>query len=396
MSRGTAEYLVSVKLTNGSRGCKHFRKIRAGESDCPFPSILGFFHESDDNISYLEISKLCATCCHDAVPDGYNSWSVSFNEPQSDDTHSNTPASSLLDISPSQEFYPPIFQAGTEIFAASRSAVNSETHSAEPARVALPDVPDAAPAWRWLKSERKPFYLDQLHLVKDKSPMVRQNAARDARIAFVKSATYHQHVKESRAERESAEMEEAQREQAQREQVQGEQVQREQVQREQVQREQVQREQVQREQEKAEKEKTDKARLERENARREKTQKEKTEREKAEIEKMQKDKSESEKPQREKAEREKMQNDKSESEKSQREKSGTQESGRPNSERERTESENSGRRKSSKEKERGEEAGREYAKNEKAKEDDVDNVKADEDSLQIPKDNQPVKPVRFL
>ncbi|KAF4462853.1 Gram-positive signal peptide YSIRK family [Fusarium albosuccineum] len=149
---GSAEY-VSKLLGARGLGCSHYAAKKSKDKSA-FPSRLGFFHKTapDTRISYLETKLLCLDCLYLAVPNGFNFWSLLV------DASPGAPDVSKLDAPPSMDLYPPLLKCGTEGFSpGSHPAV-------EPVIIPIPDVARAKEAWLWLQEERKPFYIDQLHL----------------------------------------------------------------------------------------------------------------------------------------------------------------------------------------------------------------------------------------
>lgn len=55
--------------------------------------------------------------------------------------------------------------------------------AADPVTIPIPLVTGGKEAWQWLEAQGKPFYIDQLHLTKEWSPMAEKNAALDAKVA---------------------------------------------------------------------------------------------------------------------------------------------------------------------------------------------------------------------
>lgn len=134
----------------------------------PYPSCLGFFHGSKTgtSVSCLDLSKLCRSCCDKAVPNGYyNVWSVLAGSSPGD------VAEKFASLKASGDFFPLVLEAGTE-------------SSSAPKTIPIPDVAGASKIWQWLQSQAQPFYIDQLHLLRTISPMVRKKAAKDSAIAI--------------------------------------------------------------------------------------------------------------------------------------------------------------------------------------------------------------------
>lgn len=76
-------------------------------------------------------------------------------------------------------------QAGTEGFPNLSQQFDTIIHHLikEPISIPIPQVPGALEAWEWLQSQRKPFYIDVLHLTKGWSLMAEKKAQTDALIA---------------------------------------------------------------------------------------------------------------------------------------------------------------------------------------------------------------------
>ncbi|KAF5012598.1 hypothetical protein FDECE_1365 [Fusarium decemcellulare] len=149
---GSAEYVAELLGALGL-GCSHYAAKKSKDRTA-FPSRLGFFHKTapETRISYLETKLLCLDCLYLVVPNGFNVWSLLV------DASPGAPDISKLDAPPSMDLYPPLLKCGTEGFSpGSHPAV-------EPVMIPIPDVPRAKEAWLWLQEERKPFYIDQLHL----------------------------------------------------------------------------------------------------------------------------------------------------------------------------------------------------------------------------------------
>lgn len=199
--RGKAEY-VAAKLTLPGHRCPHLLQTDE-KSERPIPSRLGFFHETGDSISFIETRKLCETCLRDAVPDGYNTWSTFHPKPGveqvKDSQYGQARGKKWLDLPPSHDSYPPIFQAGTEGFTGDPAVSSSTRIGTTPVTMPMPQHPEAKDAWLWLKAESKPFYIDQLHLLMNHQlrlsvkwrPMAEKNAENDSGIA-VKNGTLYQ------------------------------------------------------------------------------------------------------------------------------------------------------------------------------------------------------------
>lgn len=151
---GTAEHLATV-LTARGRTCPHFPQVKCGE-DSGIPSRLGFFHVSKDAVAYLETKKLCVECYKTAVPDSINVWSsgLKLGDNRRDP----------------QLHYTTVVEAGTE-----DTGIGS--------KLPLPEHEDAEQSWHWLLHEKKPFYIDQLHLATHPAVRATKKAGEDSAIA---------------------------------------------------------------------------------------------------------------------------------------------------------------------------------------------------------------------
>ncbi|KAI0890816.1 hypothetical protein F4806DRAFT_485141 [Annulohypoxylon nitens] len=182
---GSAEWL-STHLTGLGFGCKHLQKysIRNEQIDSVFPSRLGFFYNAAENnarISFLDTKKLCNNCLALVVPEGYNCWLTSkcpSTGPQSNSLCLPPPSAS-----PSLESFPLFFQAGTErlfdVHGMPRVAVKLCLQATAPVAVPMPQLPGLKEAWGWIQCQRKPFYIDQLHLTKGWNNLAQRAAERD-------------------------------------------------------------------------------------------------------------------------------------------------------------------------------------------------------------------------
>ncbi|KAH8195583.1 hypothetical protein TruAng_010239 [Truncatella angustata] len=201
---GSAEWTATY-LKGRGLSCLHFPKYRTYNAKflCPYPSRLGFFHTlgPEPGISFLDTGKLCNNCLDLVVPNGFNYWSVcprsrsppKIKDGDSKDTeqshleHSvvSSPTARWLDIIPSAVSYPQLFQAGTEGFsdATIRFSNTASQVTALPVTLSIPLVDKSQEAWKWLQSERKPFYIDQLHLTKGWTPFAEKSAEIDSAIA---------------------------------------------------------------------------------------------------------------------------------------------------------------------------------------------------------------------
>ncbi|CCF37181.1 hypothetical protein CH063_01647 [Colletotrichum higginsianum] len=188
---GSAEHVFS--LLRGGRGlaCPHFPKYTtAGVSTArrKYPSRLGFFHASSPkgHISYLETAKFCAACLDQAVPSGYNYWSMV------PDGNGSVKGGRWLDTAASSQTYPRLYQSGTERFDKTTVSPQSvpEHLLTSPKEVPIPKVPGALDAWRWLQAQQKPFYLDGLHLTNGSTPFAQLSVEEDSAIVKTSGEPY--------------------------------------------------------------------------------------------------------------------------------------------------------------------------------------------------------------
>ncbi|KAH7137365.1 hypothetical protein B0J13DRAFT_639734 [Dactylonectria estremocensis] len=186
---GSAEHL-STFVRGPKLGCSHFPKYRANKTaNEQYPSRLGFFHGTnpDFQVSLLDTGRLCPECLLLVVPEGFNFWSMferalGDNPPRPLQRPDGTPAT-WRDTSSTQT-YPPLFQAGSEEFnQASPSAPGAAGGTfAPPMTLPMPQDLESEEAWSWLQHERKPFYIDQLHLAAGWNPAREKAAKSDATI----------------------------------------------------------------------------------------------------------------------------------------------------------------------------------------------------------------------
>jgi hypothetical protein len=171
---GTSEYL-STLLTGPNHSCPHPNK----EKSKPVPHRLGFFRQTDDTTTYLDTNKVCQQCYDRAIPQGYNVWSTAYKpaeQPMSDETQRRFEKEgnwAALNLRTARDYYPPMWEAGTEedpnVF-----PVNDR---------AMPSNAEARELWRKLKDVGQPFYVDQLHLTERWNPKAPDQAAEDRRVA---------------------------------------------------------------------------------------------------------------------------------------------------------------------------------------------------------------------
>ncbi|KAK7935967.1 hypothetical protein PG985_001462 [Apiospora marii] len=191
---GSAEFL-SRHLKLPGHACGHFPKYRilTSQPHHGYPSRLGFFHDtkSEPSVIYLDTSKLCKNCLDRVVPMGYNYWSmlsahnyVEKGKSSSTTNHESGYAerkSKWLDAPSSASQYPQLIQARAELSpgedSTARAVVNQ--NPTMPITVSIPQLSWASEAWQWLSSQRKPFYIDHLHMIKGWTSLAEAMAARD-------------------------------------------------------------------------------------------------------------------------------------------------------------------------------------------------------------------------
>ncbi|KAF4494160.1 Xurface [Fusarium agapanthi] len=161
--QGSAEHVSSL-LSGYGLGCPHYLVCSSGVSQAQhYPKRLGFFssHNPDLIIFYVDTKNICSDCLKLFVPSGFNFWS-SLPDPNGGD-------------SPPRKWLFPNGQA--EHFINLRKIGGG---ACDPAIVPLPSSPVATTAWEWIKSQKKPFYIDQLHLAPRWSPVNERNASADS------------------------------------------------------------------------------------------------------------------------------------------------------------------------------------------------------------------------
>jgi hypothetical protein len=151
-----------------------------------YPSRLGFFHSSstETRTSYIDTAKLCIQCLDAAVPDGFSYWPTPTLTGRVDGADSKTADALVLSL----------FRAGTEGFSRipllpdGRLAPNHTPVA--PVSISVPGVDGVKGPWLWLTAQRKPFYINQLHLATGWSPQAQLAAERDCMIAGKLGARY--------------------------------------------------------------------------------------------------------------------------------------------------------------------------------------------------------------
>ncbi|KAI1210124.1 uncharacterized protein F4807DRAFT_467261 [Annulohypoxylon truncatum] len=193
---GSAEFTATY-LTTRALGCSHPVKYHADHTKehSKYPSRLGFFHVTakEPRISFLDTGRLCNACLDAVVPDGFHFWSAYSIINGTSATDSRAPQPRWLDMAPSSLYYPPLTQAGIERFPHVSSSLEVIPPHLNLSRgdLPIPKVPGAKEAWEWLQKERKPFYIDQLHLIKGWSLIVERRAKTDSIIAERAGTAYH-------------------------------------------------------------------------------------------------------------------------------------------------------------------------------------------------------------
>ncbi|KFA81400.1 hypothetical protein S40288_08388 [Stachybotrys chartarum IBT 40288] len=169
--KGSAEH-VSYLLSGYGLGCPHYLVCSSSESEAQtYTSRLGFFssHNPDLTIFYTDTKNICSDCLRLAAPDGFNFWSLLPN-PKSGSGKTNNPPRKWLS---------PSGQADGSINVQKIGAVVSEI-----SHIPLPSSVEGKYAWEWIKSQQKPFYIDQLYLAPKWSPVNERNALADSAIAW--------------------------------------------------------------------------------------------------------------------------------------------------------------------------------------------------------------------
>ncbi|KAI1090691.1 hypothetical protein F5B19DRAFT_461899 [Rostrohypoxylon terebratum] len=199
---GSSEFLSSL-LTGPNHSCPHENKKKNEE----LPFRLGFFRATDGTMTYIDTNKLCQQCYELAVPKGFNVWSTyyKFSEmPMSQElqerfrnammdsaewgkyygrskTKERKPPVgwAALRLTFNDDFYPPMWQAGTE-----------DDPDAEVRRERMPSNAEAHEAFRYLQFLGDPFYIDQLHLTRKWDPNAEDREAEDRRVAIENNLAY--------------------------------------------------------------------------------------------------------------------------------------------------------------------------------------------------------------
>ncbi|KAF5694295.1 Gram-positive signal peptide YSIRK family [Fusarium denticulatum] len=165
--QGSAEHVSSL-LSGYGLGCPHYLVCSSGVSQAQYyPKRLGFFssHNPDLIIFYVDTKNICSDCLKLFVPSGFNFWS-SLPDPNGGGENSDSPPRKWLFPSGQAEHFINLRKIGGG--------------ASDPAIVPLPSSPVATTAWEWIKSQKKPFYIDQLHLAPRWSPVNERNALADS------------------------------------------------------------------------------------------------------------------------------------------------------------------------------------------------------------------------
>lgn len=211
--KGSAEYL-SMCLQGPDHSCPHPKKLKAG-IESKIPSRLGFFHVSDEDMSYLDTEKLCRECYDDVVPDGFLAWPAYYQKAEAVNPYVDQPRyHSGQPTGGDPRYFPLQLQAGTEKFgsppddppqsvhsypAASRSKafervgmLNYDGKHYEKRTPQIPPNAETVEAWRFLQWAKMPFYIDILHLYPPWRPGLpkREQDKENTRVARSNGAAY--------------------------------------------------------------------------------------------------------------------------------------------------------------------------------------------------------------
>ncbi|KAL4925628.1 uncharacterized protein BDV17DRAFT_271444 [Aspergillus undulatus] len=206
---GSAEFLASLLVEELNHSCPHTPKLTPG-IESKIPPRLGFFHQTDEDISYIDTSKLCAECYHAAVPRGFLCWSAFYAKPE---RNVYRPDHNYLTGEPTRgdnaEFFPRQIQAGKEAFflrAQPMPSANSKAHRLlgpleynprasqyEARGPVLPANGDTRAVWAFFEFAKWPFYIDILHIDppwQDNVGDAEAQKAEDDRVGFANAAAY--------------------------------------------------------------------------------------------------------------------------------------------------------------------------------------------------------------
>jgi hypothetical protein len=171
---GTAEYL-STLLTGPDHSCPHSEKTKTKG----MPNRMGFFRKTDGTHTYLDTAKVCQPCYDLAVPEGFNVWSTAYKPGTLSLTQENKERlkrgeiKGPLNMRSEQDYYPAMFQAGTE----------EEPDVIPITGRPLPMNAEPRELWRYMQDQEKPFYVDQLHLEHPWDPNAPEPEVEDQRVA---------------------------------------------------------------------------------------------------------------------------------------------------------------------------------------------------------------------
>ncbi|KAJ4267090.1 hypothetical protein NW762_003188 [Fusarium torreyae] len=169
--QGSAEHVSSL-LSGYGLGCPHYMVCSSADSQTQcYPKRLAFFssHNPDLVIFYIDTKNICSDCLKLFVPSGFNFWSL-LPDPNGEGANAESPPRRWLSSNEQAEHFINLRRIGGV--------------ASDPAIVPLPSSPSGTSAWEWIKSQRKPFYIDQLHLAPKWSPISERNALADSSTAW--------------------------------------------------------------------------------------------------------------------------------------------------------------------------------------------------------------------
>ncbi|KAK5726249.1 hypothetical protein LTR17_012869 [Elasticomyces elasticus] len=170
--KGSAEYLEQAILTGDNFDCPHPEKLIPG-LEAKIPSRLGFFQYCDQDVLYLDTSKLCLDCYRLAAPDGFVAWSTFYHRPKAANPHVLNPRYHRGEPYQPTAWcvtqFPRQIQAGTaqlyEQFSRDDNGQCTGLDSRNFAKGSI-GIPGflAEECWKFLRALKQPFYIDMLHL----------------------------------------------------------------------------------------------------------------------------------------------------------------------------------------------------------------------------------------
>ncbi|KAK5684637.1 hypothetical protein LTR17_027175 [Elasticomyces elasticus] len=128
----TAEILHSILTSANGTKCKHFPKLKPAETSS-IPHRLAFLSANGETITHLKLDALCQQCYRLVVPTGFNVWLTGFTGVKRG------------------ELFP--VMGGIR-------ATKDEVQGPMPASVSREEVA----AFKWLRKQNRPFFVDQCHL----------------------------------------------------------------------------------------------------------------------------------------------------------------------------------------------------------------------------------------